>query len=238
MDKKIFKRLGLLLTIVVLAGVGVFVYAANTSTFTQSINAGSLSVDIVDGSYNPVTSPTMDMDAVDFSFSCQTASGTFSSSTEQIYVKNPDAADSGWSITLAASSPTSIWDSAETDFDFNDPDGADSEGAGCVDSDGDASTGDNSDGDSFAGQMTVDPSSATLATGGCSSCTTDNITKGSSASFDEGNTDSITILSGATESDDIGDWTLQGVDINQTIPAEQPAADDYSIDMVLTVTAN
>jgi len=65
-----------------------------------------------------------------------------------------------------------------------------------------------------------------------------NITKGSSTAYNEGTTDSVTLLTAAALSDDIGDWTLQSVSISQTIPAEQPAATDYTINMVLTVTAS
>lgn len=51
-------------------------------------------------------------------------------------------------------------------------------------------------------------------------------------------TDSITILAGASGSDDVGDWKLTGVSISQTIPAEQAAASDYNIDMTLSILAS
>lgn len=201
------------------------IYASNTSNFQQTINAGTLSVDIVNGSYVTVASPSVPMGAVTFSFACQTATGTFGTATEQIYVQNPDAADGGWTASLAASATTAVWDSAGIDFDFNDADSS-----GCVDGAGDA--------DTLGGQMTVDPSVGTLATGACSSCSTTSITKGSSNAFVEGTVNSITILTGAAASDDIGDWTLQGVSISQKIPGEQPAASDYDINMVLSIVAS
>lgn len=199
--------------------------AASTSNFTQTINAGTLSVDIVNGSYVTVGSPTVAMGAVTFSFACRTsgnrASGTFGTASEQIYVQNPDAADGGWTVSLAGSAATNVWDSAGTDYDFND-----SSGSGCTDG-GDA--------DSVGGQMTVDASGGTLAAGACSACTTANITKGSANSYVQATTDSITLLTAAAGSDDIGDWTLQGVSILNTIPAEQPAASDYDINMTLSI---
>ncbi|MBD3330213.1 hypothetical protein GF354_01635 [Candidatus Peregrinibacteria bacterium] len=217
--------LTLVLVSLVMVGTTTYYIAVNsTSNFTQTINAGTLSVDIVDGSYAAVASPSVTMSSATFSFACQTTTGTFGSATEQIYVQNPDATDNGWSVTLAASAPTDVWDSAGTDFDFNDP-----TSSGCTDG---------ADTDSFGGQMTVDPSGGTLAAGQCASCTTTNVTKGSSASFSEGSVDSITLLTGAAGSDDIGDWTLQGVSISQTIPAEQPAASDYDINMTLTIAAS
>lgn len=205
-------------------GIGTYVLASGTSQFQQTINAGTLSTDIVDASYASVSSPSVTMSAVTFSFSCQTSTGTFGTSSQQIYVKNPDAADNGWTLTVAPPSPTSYWDSAGTDMDFNDP-----SGSGCTDG---------GDTDSLKGQMTVDASGATLAIGQCSSCTTGNITKGSSTAYNEGTTDSVTLLTAAAASSDIGDWTLQSVSISQKIPAEQPAASDYAINMVLTVTAS
>lgn len=199
-------------------------FAANTSNFTQTINAGTLSIDIVDGSYVTVGSPSVAFPAATFSFSCQTNSGVLGTPTQQIYVRNPDAADAGWTASIAASSVGAVWDGAASDYDFNDP-----TGAGCTD-------GADSP-DTVGGQMTVDANAGTLAIGSCSNCVTTNITKGSAASFSSGVLDSITLLSAAAGSSDIGDWTLQGVDIDQTIPAEQPAASDYDINMVVSVVA-
>ncbi|MBI5072006.1 hypothetical protein HZB93_03920 [Candidatus Falkowbacteria bacterium] len=224
--RKLNITIALTLVMVMTGGLGgaSYVLASGTSNFTQTINAGALAVDIVDGSYVTVGSPTMAMTAATFSFTCQTNTGSFGTASQQIYVANPDAADNGWTVSLAAQATTNIWDSAGTDFDFNDP-----TGSGCTDG-ADA-------GDSVGGQMTVDPSGATLAQGQ-SAHGVANISKGSSAAFSEGTTDTITILTGAAASVDIGDWTLQGVSISQKIPAEQPAASDYDINMVLSIVAS
>ena len=234
MHKLIRKLLGklnitiaLTLAVLMAGGLGGATYtlASSTSNFTQTINAGTLAVDIVDASYVTVGSPTMAMSAATFSFSCQTKTGLFGTATEVIYVSNPDASDTGWAASLAAQAVANIWDSAGTDFDFNDP-----TGSGCTDG-ADA-------GDTVGGQMTVDASVATLVVGQCASCVTTNVTKGSSAAFNEGTTNTITILTGAAASDDIGDWKLTGVSISQKIPAEQPAASDYDINMVLSIAAS
>jgi hypothetical protein len=195
-----------------------------TSNFTQTINPGTLTVDIVDASYVTVASPSVAMNAATFSFLCQTATGTFGTSTQVIYIKNPNAANNGWVVSLAASSPTAFWASAGTAMDFNDP-----TTAGCTDG---------ADADALKGQMTVDPSVGTLAVGQCLSCTTASITKGSSAAFNQGTLDSVTILTAAASSSDIGDWKLTGVAISQKIPAEQPAASDYSISLTLSIVAS
>jgi hypothetical protein len=198
--------------------------AASTSNFNQTINPGILSIDIVDGSYVAVSSPAVAFPAATFSFNCQTNTATFGTATQQIYIKNPDAADNGWSASLAASAATAVWDGAVTDYDFND-----STGSGCTDG---------ADADTVGGQMTVDASAATLAIGTCANCAITNITKGSSNAFVQGTTDSITLLTAAAGSSDIGDWTLRGVAISQKIPAEQPVASDYDINMVLSIVSN
>ncbi len=218
---------GIVLGVMVLS-TAAGVYASATSNFAQTINAGTLSVDIVDGSYVTVGSPSVTMSAKTFSFSClsggSASTGTFGTASQVIYIKNPDAADNGWSVSLAGSATTAVWDSAGTDYDFND-----AGGSGCTDG---------ADADSFGGQMTVDPSVGTLATGACASCATTAVSKGTSASFIEGSTDSITLLTGASGSNDIGDWKLTGVSISQTIPAEQPAASDYDVNLTLSVLAS
>ena len=201
----------------------IVVLAANTSNFNQTINAGTLSVDIVDASYVTVASPSVVFPPTVFSFGCQTNAATFGTVSQRIYVRNPDAADNGWTVSIAASATTAVWDGAVSDYDFND-----AAGAGCTDG---------ADTDTVGGQMTVDPSVGTLAIGQCASCATTNITRGSSSAFVEGTTDSITLLNAAAGSNDIGDWALTGVDISQKIPIEQGAANDYDINMVVSVVS-
>ena len=209
--------------ILILATTGIAL-AANTSNFQQTITAGTLSVDIADASYVTVGSPSVTFGSTAFSFSCQTTTGTFGTTTQQIYIQNPDAADNGFTVSLAGSAATAVWDSAGTDFDFNDP-----TTAGCTDG---------ADADSVGGQMTVDPSGASLATGDCAACNTTNVTLGSSNSFSQAVTDSITLVTAASGSNDIGDWTVQDIDVSQTIPAEQPANNDYDINMTLSIVAS
>lgn len=204
--------------------------ASSTSNFQITINPGTLSVDIADttNSYASVASPSVSFGTSTFSFNCQTpgATGTFGTATQAIYVQNPDAADNGWTVSLAASSPTAFWDSTGTDLDFNDGAGSP---AGCSDG-GDA--------DSLAGRMSVNPAAGTLSIAQCDACTTSNVSLGSSSSYSQGVTDSITILTGAAASNDVGDWYVTGVTVSQTLPAEQPTATDYDINMVLSIIAS
>jgi hypothetical protein len=204
------------------------VQATPNSNFTQNITSGTLAADIKNASRVAVGSPAVAMGSKSFSFDCQTggsaASGTFGTNSERIYVDNPDGADNGWTLTIAGSATTALWTSGSDTFDFND-----AGGSGCTDT---AST----EADSKGGQMTVDPSVSTLTTD-CGSCVTTNITKGSSTPFVEDATDSITLLTAASNADDIWRGYLTGVSIKNTIPAEQPAANNYTINLTLTATA-
>lgn len=211
-------------------GLATVVRAANDTDLNQDINAGTLVTDIRDASKVTVASPAVAFSATTFSFDCLSGgsrpSGTFGTGTERIYVDNPDAADNGWTLTFAATSGASdTWDDGGSNvYDFNDPGGAP---AGC---------GDGGDTDSDIGQLSVDPTTGTTTTD-CGSCGTTGISLGSASAFDEGTTDSITLVTAAAGSDDIGRWYFTGFDLDQTIPAEQIPA-SYTLNMTLTVTAS
>jgi len=209
--------------LLVLGSVGI-AYAAPTSEFTQVINAGVLTADMVDGSFNSIAAPNVPLSDVTFGFTCQQSTGTFGTTSAQIYAANPAVTTGAWALTLAASSVNDLWTSAgngSLQFDFNDEGGSP---AGCADS-GDA--------DSVAGQMTIDPSGATLANGQCTGCTTTGASLGASAAFSSV-VSSITIVSFSAASDDSADYTIQGVGVTQQIPQQQAVANDYAIDLVLT----
>ncbi|MDQ3123940.1 MAG: hypothetical protein M3Q14_04645 [bacterium] len=204
------------------------VFAASNSNFTQTINAGTLATDIRDNNRVAVANPSVGMSTISYPFACLTGgsrpSGTFGTNTERIYVDNPGNANNGWTLALAATGgATSLWQNGGStqNYDFNDPGGS-----GCTDG---------VDADTRAGQMTVDPSVGTI-TADCASCVTTNITRGASTAYNQGTVDSITLLNAAAASDDFGRWYLTGADVDQTIPAEQ-AADSYTINLTLTVTA-
>ena len=220
-------KTNLILAVALATGLVGVVFASSTSNFTQTINAGSLAVDIVDASFDTVGSPSVSMTAETFSFACQQSTGTFGTNTQRIYVQNPDAADNGWRVDLAASAPTNLWDSAGTDYDFNE-----AGSSGCADD------GATTDADAFGGRLTVDPSGASRFVGECASCAVDgDITLGDSESFVETSNNTIDLFSGASASEDIGDWYITGVGVTQDIPAEQAAAADYDINLVLSATA-
>jgi hypothetical protein len=191
-----------------------------TSSFSQVISTGVLSTNIVDASFVAVPSPAVSMSSKSLAFTCQTSTGTFGTDSERIYVANPDAADGGWTLTLGTTNTFKWDDSSSHYYDFNDP-----TGSGCTDG---------TDDDLIAGQMSVNPSAGTLAVGLCQGCVVTNVSKGSSNGFNEGTLDSITVLTGAASSDDVGDWYLTGASISQKVPAGQVTG-TYTLNLTLTV---
>ncbi len=227
MKKTLLQMLAVVISVVSIPAIAL---AASNSNFTQTINTGTLVADIADASRNSVASPAVAMTARAFSFSCYaggTAStGTLGTNTERLYVSNGDAADNGFTLTLAATSgATATWanSGATQHFDFNDPTGTT---AGCSDG---------ADADSQSGQMTVNASAGTLNTD-CNSCTATGVSLGSSASFAQATTDSITLINAGSTSNDVWRGYLSGATVSQTIPAEQ-AADSYTLNLTLTATA-
>ncbi len=225
------KSVTILLTLSLLLGTVATVLAANNTDLSQTIGAGTLVTDIRDATRVAVASPAVSMSASTFSFDCLSGAsrptGTFGTNVERIYVDNPGAANNGWTLVMAATGgATDSWDNVGVteQYDFNDAGGAP---VGC---------GDSGDADAFVGQLAVDPATAGVITADCTTCGTGSITLGAASAYDEGTTDNITLLNAAIASDDTGRWYLTGVDIDQTIPAEQPN-DSYSINMTLTVTA-
>jgi hypothetical protein len=228
MSRKISIGISALVTaLVVASAMQGTVSAANNSTFNQTINAGVLSTDILDASGVTVASPSVSMTAKNLSFTCLTggsaSTGIFGTNTQRVYVINPGGANSGWTLTLAATSgPTALWTSGGNTFDFNDA--------------GTSGCSDGVDTDTKAGQLTVDPSVSTLTTD-CASCVVTNVTKGSSTAYVEGTTNSVTLLNAAAASDDVWRGYITDATLSQTIPAETPPG-AYTLNMTLTATAS
>ncbi len=216
------------IVVAVFIGAVTSVSAANNTDLTQQITAGTLSTDVLDASRAPVASPTAALTSKSFSFNCQSAgtasTGTLGINAQRIYVMNPDNADNGWNLTIAATSgATSLWENAGATqtFDFNDP-----TTSGC---------GDGGDADGRPGQLSIDPSVGSV-TADCLSCGNTGVTLGSGSAFSQGVTDAITLISAAAGSDDIWRGYLTNAALSQTIPAEQ-TVDNYDVNFTITVTA-
>lgn len=201
------KLLALVAALVVLGVTAPVAHAALTanSTFSQTITAGTISTDFRDASNVLVGSPSFTMNAATLSTSQQTITGTFGTSSQRVSIDNPGGADNGWTLALNATTPgTGTWTSGGNTYAYN--------------------------GSAAAGQLTVDPSVATLTV---RSGTSTSIAKGTSSAF-SGSTP-ITLLSAAAASDNIWNGYLTGVSLSQTIPANQVAG-TYTLSMTQTLT--
>ncbi len=202
-------------------------HLGNSTAYTTKIcvtgsspDEGSLLVDIVDAAGDTVGSPSIGFSSKTVLFTHQTSDGTLGVSAEKIRITNTTA-DSPWSMTIAPTSgAVGFWSNGmAVKYDFNDPT---------------ANAGDGADDDAYGGQMSFDPSGATVTPEG--GCADTGISVGSSGAFSEGVTDSLTLATadGTTE---IGCyWDFTDIDVSQSIPAAQEPG-DYAITMMLTVVA-
>ncbi len=124
----------------------------------MSILPQPLAVNIVDENYNPIEEPEVQFTQQTYTPECREILAQLASEEQQVYIRNFDAADNGWTVTISADSPTVAWSSADGDyhFDFNDP-----TGDGCVDG---------GDPDTLAGSMEIYTQNDSLESGSCPLC--------------------------------------------------------------------
>lgn len=211
MKKIIIASIGVLVAVLMPA----IVLASPQGKLNQVINAGTLSTDIVDAGGATVATPSFSMSAASVKTACQTITGSYGDATQRVAVDNPGGANAGWTLAIAATSgPTASWSNGGSDtYKFND-----ASGSGCTN-----------------GQLSLDPSVATLGLSGTSTNT--GITKGTSTAFISGTSDAITLMSAAASSEDIWNGYLTGIGVSQKIPASTPAG-TYTLDLTQTVTAS
>ena len=207
--KKISTALFLVLLFVSLVYVQMAMADTTGTTLNQTINAGTLSIDIVDATGNVVVSPSVTFGAIAFSFDAQNSTGTLGVSAEKIRVSNPTTTAT-WNVAMAATGgPGTLWTTGTYTYPFDSTGGADT------------------------GRLTVDPSASTITAVG-SGCTTTNVYKGSSAYFLNGTTDSVDLMGASSGADTLCRWDLTGVSLTQRVPAAQTPG-SYSLAMTLTV---
>lgn len=201
------------------------VRGATSSNFTMSILPQPLAVNIVDEDYNPIDEPEIDFTEVPYTHDCREVITQLATDEQRIYIRNFDAADWGWSVTISAENPTDVWSNGDYEFDFNDP-----TGDGCVDGD---------DPDTLAWSMEIYTDTPSLDSWLCPACSLDFVDHVSSWIFDEEWwVNSVTLIYATADSDNRGDWLLSDIMVRQTIPASQPAAGDYEIPLLLSIMAN
>jgi hypothetical protein len=205
---------------------GAIVFAAATPTFSQTINAGTLSVDIVDGSAVSVTSPSVTFAGLTFSFDSQTGTGTLGTASAKIRASNPTSTAT-WSVTLAATSGTSsVWTASGNTYDYNDVNGTSSDDSSGFDS------------DAVTGRLTVDPYTSGTVTGiaGTTTCSVAAIGIGSSSSFTGSSTSAnITIMTAGASAQTFCRYDYTGAALSQSIPASQ-ASGTYTLGFTLSIS--
>lgn len=165
----------------------------------------AVNVYIVDDLEEVILSPLVTMNSATFSFVPQDINGTFGSATQKIMISN-QTSNQAWSVTIAASSPTDLWsDGGSNTIDFNDSSGE---------------------------QLTIDPSGATVVRDDQGSIS--GISMGSSVSFEQGVTDSITLFT-SSSAEAFHDYEFTGVSLSQWVPAMKPV-ETYELNLVLTVS--
>jgi hypothetical protein len=188
-------------------------------------NYGSLNLDIVDTNGQSVSSPAFSLDSSPFSFSCTSSNGLIGETNQKIRVSNLTNIPS-WSVSVAPTSGQSaLWRNVgDTErYDFNDPSG---DPLGCADG---------LDGDSYAGQLTIDPSVATVTPE--IGCSTGNISLGSQSSYSDGVIGSVEIANASSSSDADCIWDITNIGLSQRIPAEQPLG-SYNLNLTVTIIVN
>ena len=177
----------------------------------EGADPGSLDVGFVDSSSQTVGDPSIEMSPLDTRFECQQSSSDLGTQDQLLRVSNTTF-NPGWNVSIAATNgPGGEWSSTDNSYSFNDPDGD-----GC----------DN-------GQLSINPSSASVDPGGCS---LNGVSLGADESYIAGSVDDITIINSDASSDIGCDWDVTGVGVEQQVPAEVPAG-EYSLDLTLTITA-
>lgn len=204
-----FFAVGVAVAGVVVGAPSAYAALTDSTNLTQQINNGTIATYIGDAAGDEVAVPNVNFPAKSVSASTQTSTGVFGTNTERIYVDNPGGANNGWTLTFAATSgPGTTWTDGTNTYAF------------------DSATAAN-------GQLAVDPSGGSIT---ADLGTTTGISLGAGGTFNNGVTDSVTLLNAAAGADDINRVYLTGVDLDQTIPAGTPAG-TYTIDFTQTVAA-
>lgn len=170
-----------------------------------------MTISIVNASNVTVASPSVSFSARTSSFSCQTSTATLGVASQKLRIVNTDPS-TNWSLSLAASGGSgATWSNGSRTYAYNDP-----AGNGCTN-----------------GQMTVDPSSATISP--IAGCTNSGLTLGAPVQYDTTIVQSTPLVT-ASGSQNNCTWDITNIGLSQVIPAEIPAG-TYSLNMTLTMVA-
>ena len=184
--------------------------------FSIVANISDTSVDVIDGSDASIGSPEFSFPQTEFG--SQESTGIIGNDMATVFVNN-ETSHPAWTLSIKASDSDEVWEGSSHSFDFNDPDGRTDSG----------------DADTVGGQLTINPANLTITPS--SGCSVTGLTRGTSTSFSEGATDSIVLLSSGATADADCSWELRGINMEQVLPENQ-SADEYSLDLILTIIAD
>lgn len=190
------------------------------------VPVGVLSGDIVTSSGASVSSPSFSMNNANYLFGCEEVGGTLGTSSQRVRVSNMTT-NAAWTTSIAATDgPTALWKTGDglQRYDFNESGGSP---VGCADG---------SDTDTVAGKLRVEPSAGTL-TPQAGGCTTNGISLGSNANFNEGTADAITLMSASGSANTGCYWDLTGIPLKQYIPQAQSNG-SYTLNLTITTAAS
>lgn len=166
-----------------------------------------LYVDIVDGSNNLVSNPSVNFSSTSFPFNLTQTIATLGVGTQRIRVYN-DTSTSNWTLSIAATNgESSEWDNGTDTYKYN---GLQSEG-----------------------RLRVNPSLMTITPSG-TGCTTTGLTGQSAQYFENGVVSSVDLLIAGSSAQTACIWYIEGVGLVQDIPEKQ-ASGSYSLPMTITV---
>lgn len=187
--------------------------------------SGTVGTDIVDGSGASVATPGYAMGSLNYAFECTESTGTLGTSTQKLRISNYST-NPAWSTSIAATGgATAVWANGGNtqQYDYNDPTGSP---LGCTDG---------ADADTKAGKLQIRPSTGTITP--LAGCDTTGLSLGTDQNFDEGVTDSITLLSASSGAGIECYWDITGINLRQYVPADQPT-DSYNLNFTITTVAS
>lgn len=217
---KHFLRTTFFISLVFTAFHGNIAAAETTVNFSQAIFPSQQAIGLIDSTGESLTEPVVELQP-STSTTPQVITHQLSTEQQTLRIINP-LANTPWSVTIAASDgPQAVWKSTSGQYDFND-----------------AVNGvDGVDEDVVGGSLTLNPlaSIPTVATGS-QDCTTNDLSMGSLARFEEGErrVSSITLVNGLPTSASYCSWDVLGIGMEQVVPADQSAG-KYRLDFTITI---
>ncbi len=190
------------------------IHAETQTQLSVTIYPMPLNVLIVDQNKKEVESPNVPFDPLIFNFIHQSTTGILGTGDEQIFVANLTSVQP-WTVNMAAKyGPETLWSDIPLGY-----------GDDCTNACMDYNNG------TGIGQLTVDPSTGQVIREDYGD--TDGIILGTKTAFVQGYKNSV-MLFRSSSAEAYHGYSLTGVTLTQTVPAEQLPR-GYTLDMAITI---